>query len=526
MKHKLLAILLTLVILNCCVPLAVTAEIAPPTSLGAPEHFGVSSRYGSAVNFSFSAPEDLRDYIEKWKADDPDNHSSFSTNFQVDYRIDDGNWHHTPDWDSPRTVPDGIDDMYLVFGHQSKYNSSESWNLFSIFLENADLKPFNESGWEYLKSHSITFRARFAISFDYDETFVLSPWSKEFTFSATDKKDYNKLINHTPSLVSADLGETPSGEPYFLIKLGRIPGDIQDLHSMAGGTVRTEVWMRGASDKDFRYIDYEWAGDEILYVEASDCFSDSNPQQNNYDAESYEIKVRYALDLREYKQAGYFETATASVDIYGPFSNVISHNMPAWSKASQWATTELKRADEAGLIPDILKGADMTGPITREEFAELAVKLYEQTTGIASTPASPNPFKDTTNPQILKAYKLGITTGTSATTFAPKEFTNREQVATMLSRAVRTMAPKADFSTAGAPNFSDKNDISDWALEHVLFMAKLEIIKGTDGKFMPKATTSAQTAAGYATTTREQAIAMSVRSFEKMKSGDLGPLGG
>jgi hypothetical protein len=103
-----------------------------------------------------------------------------------------------------------------------------------------------------------------------------------------------------------------------------------------------------------------------------------------------------------------------------PFAATAETAPPAWSKASSWAAVELKKADEAGLIPDILKGADMTKPITREKFAELAVKLYEKTTGKAAAAASPNPFKDTTNQQILKAFKLGITTGTTATTFAPR----------------------------------------------------------------------------------------------------------
>ncbi|HOE56238.1 MAG TPA: S-layer homology domain-containing protein, partial [Bacillota bacterium] len=122
---------------------------------------------------------------------------------------------------------------------------------------------------------------------------------------------------------------------------------------------------------------------------------------------------------------------------------------------------------------------------------------------------------DTKNPEILKAYKLGITTGTSATTFTPNERINREQVASMLSRAIRIMVPGADFSTAGAPTFSDQKNISSWALEHVKYMSKLEIIKGTDGKFMPKAVTTAEIASGYANTTREQAIAMSLRTFNR-----------
>ncbi|HYG60228.1 MAG TPA: S-layer homology domain-containing protein [Symbiobacteriaceae bacterium] len=187
-----------------------------------------------------------------------------------------------------------------------------------------------------------------------------------------------------------------------------------------------------------------------------------------------------------------------------------------YSRASDWAKAELDKANATGLIPNSLDGADMTQPITREEFVELAVLLYEKASGKTAAPVSPNPFTDTTNTLVLKAVALGIANGTSATTFAPKELTNREQVATMLSRTLRAITPDGDFSTTGAPTFSDQADISAWALEHVLYMAKLGIIKGSDGKFMPRATTAAQVAAGYATTTREQAIAMGVRSFETM----------
>ncbi len=124
------------------------------------------------------------------------------------------------------------------------------------------------------------------------------------------------------------------------------------------------------------------------------------------------------------------------------------------------------------------------------------------------------------NPEILKAYQVGITAGASATTFEPNKLINREQVATMLSRAIRIMVPTADFSTDGAPTFKDEKNISTWALEHVKYMSKIGIIKGIDGNFMPKAITSAQIAEGYANTTREQAIAMGVRAFEKYKTGE------
>lgn len=216
------------------------------------------------------------------------------------------------------------------------------------------------------------------------------------------------------------------------------------------------------------------------------------------------------FEMRLYSEDHYYSDTTFVMSV--PFK-LSGATIP---KGSSWASGEIEKAEALGLIPDSIKKADLTKPITREEFAELVVKLYEKSTGKAATPASPNPFTDTKNPEILKAFKLGITTGTSATTFAPKALTNREQVATMLSRAIRGMAPGGDFSTAGAPVFSDRKDISTWALDHVLFMARLGIIKGSGDKFMPKTTTTAQTAAGYATTTREQAIAMSVRSFDQM----------
>ena len=143
--------------------------------------------------------------------------------------------------------------------------------------------------------------------------------------------------------------------------------------------------------------------------------------------------------------------------------------------------------------------------------------MYQKASGITDTmPVTPNPFTDTQNPQILKAFKLGIVKGTSAITFEPKTLINREQVAAMLVRTIKLIAPGVDYSTTNAPTFTDQEDIPGWALNDCLYIAKLGIIKGSDGRFMPRAITQAQVAAGYANTSREQALAMSVRSVNKM----------
>jgi len=189
-----------------------------------------------------------------------------------------------------------------------------------------------------------------------------------------------------------------------------------------------------------------------------------------------------------------------------------------YTSASSWAQPEIAKAYGYGLIPDDILSKQSPKPATREELCELASILYEKTMEKTAAPASPNPFTDTDNPEILKAYALGITTGTSPTTFSPGYLTTREQVATMFSRAIRVMFPSADYSTVGAPVFSDQKDISSWALSHVLYMSKAGIIKGSNNLFLPRAITAAQASSGYGTTTREQAIAISVRIYETYKS--------
>jgi len=214
----------------------------------------------------------------------------------------------------------------------------------------------------------------------------------------------------------------------------------------------------------------------------------------------------------------YYEGWPDVEPIYSPASNTVTIGSGSfYSDASTWAETELNQANELGLIPEILKGADMTKPITREEFCELAVLLYEKVTDTAAAPVSPNPFTDTTNSQILKAYALGITTGTTSTTFSPQTLINREQCATMLFRAIKAIAPDGDYSVDGVNDFPDQQYISSWAVEGTKYMSKLGIIKGDDsGNFMPKATTTAQTAQGYGMATREQAILMTVRTHGTM----------
>ena len=198
--------------------------------------------------------------------------------------------------------------------------------------------------------------------------------------------------------------------------------------------------------------------------------------------------------------------------------------------ASEWAKSEIEEAAALGLIPDRLKGADLTAPITRAEFAAVSVKCYEALTDMKAEPYAPNPFTDTTDAEVLKAYNIDVTNGTSPTGFSPEELLNREQAATMLTRLYKKIAIdgwtlETDGNYAGtfrgmfetpAP-FADDKNISGWAKDSVYFMRAKGVIDGVGGnKFAPRATTESEEATGYAQATREQAILIAKRMVQKL----------
>lgn len=228
-----------------------------------------------------------------------------------------------------------------------------------------------------------------------------------------------------------------------------------------------------------------------------------------------------------YEDAGYTNQIhqiklTENRTVYAKWETLMAPVQPDpisfYADASDWAITELEKAYDADLIPEILKGLDMKKSISREEFAELAVRLYETVTGKNILVTGSNPFTDTSNLQILKAYQAGITAGTSETTFSPDTLISREQCATMLYRAIKAIVPKADYSIAGIEDFPDQTHISSWAVEGTKYMSKLGIILGnTQGEFMPKPLTKAHETSGYGMAAREAAVLMAIRTFEKIK---------
>ena len=256
-------------------------------------------------------------------------------------------------------------------------------------------------------------------------------------------------------------------------------------------------------------VDFETnGGNKILTVEVKEkekVTKPADPKKDGYTFDGW-------YSDKNLKKAFDFNTAiTDDITLYAKWTEVKKEEQPTtkgaertWSKASKWAEEELDKANELELIPNKLKYADLTANITRAEFAHVAVKLYEKLTGNKAIAVPNNPFIDTADSEVLKAYNLEITKGTSEVTFNPDDLITREQMATMMTRALKKAGINTNSDGIKA-KFNDHNDISEYAIESVYFMSTNDIIKGVgDNTFNSK---------GNAT--REQALLISERSAEK-----------
>ena len=257
-------------------------------------------------------------------------------------------------------------------------------------------------------------------------------------------------------------------------------------------------------------------------------------------------KVEVSNDLQTWYDVGVAKGETAGIDMNGkvpekarfryvrltdlksspsgpwPGADIQAVSGLNYTTASQWSLKEI----DPEIVPDNLPD-DWTQPINREQFAAISVKAYEKLSGTKAIPDVTNPFTDCSDAEVLKAYNVGITAGTSGTTFSPNQLLTREQAAAMLTRVFKrvsmngwTLANDSAYKlnyTMPAP-FADDRYIARWARDSVYFMAANNIIVGVgNNRFAPKNVTSAQEAKHYANATIQQALAIATRMVNNLK---------
>lgn len=127
-------------------------------------------------------------------------------------------------------------------------------------------------------------------------------------------------------------------------------------------------------------------------------------------------------------------------------------------------------------------------------MCQIIVRLYERLTGQETIAPNSNPFKDTKDESVLKAYALGIVKGTSADTFSPDKPVTREQIAVMLFNTLVKAGFGDQLPEGATPEFVDEAQIASYAKTAVDHLAAAGILQGTESKegvlFRPKGNAS------------------------------------
>lgn len=537
--HRVLSLALALLLCLSLLPVItrVQAETFLPETLEAPTEvtLSINRDSGKYVHVTFNKSKALSEMIDKKnEIREKNNLDYFEFYVQIDWSIDSkDDWKYHPNWDVLKTsVGDYLEGEYvnkslssatteriLILDMNYKPNpNSYKWKGLSTFLKEDQyyIDDRGEVDIDWTK-HTIYVRTRFVIYYKPkggDKQYQISDWSQVAAYG----KDYKpfevpeKL--ETPIISDLKLTDrTVNGGPVVAFTLDN-PQSVKTASVGAKSLmdyiiVAAEVSIGGSEWKEVHLTDRD-ISDGNMYAELARVAEKVSEDTH------VKLRARYQYHKRN-----------GTLVLTSDWSNVIEFGVPAWGQASAWATVELKKADALGLIPDALRGADLTKPITRAEFAAVSVKVYEALSGTKAIPAVNNPFTDTKDLEVLKAYNLGVTTGTAADKFSPDVLLNREQAATMLTRVFKrvtlvgwTIQTDSQYTlpyTKPAP-FADDHLISSWAKDSVYFMVANDIIKGTGNNlFSPRATTPEEEAKNYASATREQALVIAVRMVENLK---------
>jgi hypothetical protein len=178
---------------------------------------------------------------------------------------------------------------------------------------------------------------------------------------------------------------------------------------------------------------------------------------------------------------------------------------------SEWAEDGILAAREHGLASDAILN-NYRKPITRVEFAEISVRLYDRITGRdaedGGTEPAPSPFKDTNNAYVARAYQLGIVAGKEAGKFAPFEPITRQDMAVMLVNMLEAAhVPINRTGRQWLKEYTDLDQIDDYAVESLKLLNADGIIQGSEASILPKQTT-----------TREQALVIAWRIYDMFKA--------
>ncbi|WP_141500874.1 S-layer homology domain-containing protein [Paenibacillus luteus] len=175
---------------------------------------------------------------------------------------------------------------------------------------------------------------------------------------------------------------------------------------------------------------------------------------------------------------------------------------------SNWAAADIQKATKNQLVSDELLSYYKSN-ISRKDFSRAIIQLYEALTGLTAETAKTNPFVDTSDSYILKAYELGIVQGREKGKFAPNDPITRQDISILLYKVLK--AANIQISVEGnswQTSYQDVDHVAAYAVQALQFFNHNQIINGKENnRLIPKGNT-----------TKEEAIVLLERVFEKFNT--------
>jgi hypothetical protein len=190
----------------------------------------------------------------------------------------------------------------------------------------------------------------------------------------------------------------------------------------------------------------------------------------------------------------YIEESRDTFSTYAVLENKV--NFTDIASVQQWAGRQIQVVAAKGAIEGIGEGKFAPkSNVTRAEFAKMLIRALnlENNSAVQS-------FSDVSStawyaPYVAVAAEKGIITGRSAAKFDPNATITRAEMATMISRALKSINPTASTDATAVSKFSDAAKISASLRDGVAFAATHNLVIGNAGKFNPNDTATRAEAA-------------------------------
>ena len=181
-------------------------------------------------------------------------------------------------------------------------------------------------------------------------------------------------------------------------------------------------------------------------------------------------------------------TVPSITPVFEPKEEIVEEKSIPFDDLENYAWA--KTAIEHMYVNRIISGKSETkfGPkdnVKREEFVKIIVN------GFDFLDSKETNFEDVGEEwfkeYIERGFASGIITGVSDTKFGVGENITREDMAVIIFRAINKAGLELDIEIDKTAELSDMDEVSDYAKEAVEFLISKGAIKGSNGKFNPKA---------------------------------------